>query len=112
MVRSQHTLITGFSVKLAAIAALVVLLSLVGCTSSPPPKARASLAAQGPASVGFKGSEHVDNSLVGRFWSPVSEEYLSWSEVARFMPRGGWLMVGEQHDHPDHHSVQTFLISY
>ncbi|MCO4320386.1 ChaN family lipoprotein [Aliidiomarina quisquiliarum] len=102
MVRSQRRLVTfvvciGFAI------------GLVGCASDPDSQFGSPTIADGPAKLEFEGTEHINNPLIGRFWSPVTQEFISWPEVARHMPRGGWLMVGEQHDHPDHHQMETFL---
>ncbi|MBV1786713.1 ChaN family lipoprotein [Marinobacterium sp. D7] len=51
------------------------------------------------------------NPLVGKLWSPVQQRYVAWPEFYRdWLPTGGWLLLGEQHDNPDHHKQQSRLI--
>ncbi|WP_113906321.1 ChaN family lipoprotein [Aliidiomarina celeris] len=84
---------------------------LAGCTLMPS-QDRASRSSSGPGAISFQGTEHRNNALVGKFWSPATEEFVPWREVAHYLPRGGWVMLGEQHDHPDHHLVQSYFIYY
>jgi len=74
----------------------------------PTPDYRASA----PHELRYAAPLYRDHPLVGRFWSPVSEEFVGWEEVDRTLPAGGWLMLGEQHDHPDHHLLELFFLDY
>ncbi|MCC5856364.1 MAG: ChaN family lipoprotein [Idiomarina sp.] len=90
-------------------ATVLLLLTLTGCAIGPSGDSKFT---GGPAELEFVGTEHVDNPLIGQFWSPNVNDFVPWEEVARYMPHGGWLMLGEQHDHPDHHALQTYFIYY
>jgi len=49
--------------------------------------------------------------LVGRLWSPAQQRFIDWPEFYRdWLPTGGWLLLGEQHDNPDHHEQEARLI--
>lgn len=91
----------------------IALLSLIltSCATAP---SRTALTQQNdnPALLAFQAHEYQQNALIGRFWSPVTAEFYEWPEVARHLPRGGWLLLGEQHDHPDHHQLESFFIDY
>lgn len=52
-----------------------------------------------------------ENPLVGKLWSPAQQRFVDWPEVYAALPKGGWLLIGEQHDNPDHHHFQAELIS-
>ncbi|KDE38898.1 putative lipoprotein [Nitrincola lacisaponensis] len=58
----------------------------------------------------FTATEFAENPLIGHFWSPKEQKFLGWREALSDLPEGGWLMIGEQHNHPDHHSTETFFI--
>ena len=104
----------GFLLPLLLVCLVLILSAcsaLPGSTQSHR-EGRVTVQQGGPATIPFQGSEYTDNPLIGQFWSPATESFVSWREVARYMPRGGWLMLGEQHDHPDHHLVQAYFIYY
>lgn len=103
MARSQRRLISVVFVVVG------LLIALIGCAAEVPVKSRTAVLVDGPSRLDFKGTEHTQNRLIGRFWSPITKDFVAWPEVTSHMPRGGWLMVGEQHDHPDHHQVETYL---
>lgn len=94
--------------------AAVVALGLVGCAN--PPVAQQPVVVPQPEKaadkvLSFKASEHADNPLVGHFWSPREQRFLDWKEALQQLPEGGWLMLGENHDHPDHHRLEVFMVS-
>src|SRR5690554_6513745 len=103
MARSQRRLISVVFVVVG------LLIALIGCAAEVPVKSRTAVLVDGPSRLDFKGTEHTQNRLIGRFWSPITKDFVAWPEVTSHMPRGGWLMVGEQHDHPDHHQIETYL---
>lgn len=49
--------------------------------------------------------------LVGRLWSPQENRFLPLEALYQRLPRGGWLLIGEQHDNPDHHRIEAEIIS-
>lgn len=53
--------------------------------------------------------EQHDHPLIGDIWS-LSTGSISAVELFNSLPRGGWLLLGEQHDHPDHHQIQVTLL--
>ncbi|TCK05920.1 ChaN family lipoprotein [Marinobacterium mangrovicola] len=52
-----------------------------------------------------------EHELVGKLWSPEQQRFIDWPEFYAELPKGGWLLIGEQHDNPDHHHFQAELIS-
>lgn len=53
---------------------------------------------------------HV-NPLLDKLWSPAQQRFIDWPEFYRhWLPMDGWLLLGEQHDNPDHHRWQARLI--
>ncbi|WP_432696799.1 ChaN family lipoprotein [Marinobacterium sp. YM272] len=53
----------------------------------------------------------ADNPLVGKLWSPGQQRFIDWSDFHAALPAPGWLLIGEQHDNPDHHRIQQELIT-
>lgn len=49
--------------------------------------------------------------LEGRLWSVQEQRFVSREELFEQLPPGGWLLLGEQHDHPEHHRIQDRWIS-
>lgn len=51
-----------------------------------------------------------DHPLVGQLWRVDDETFVTWQDFRQTLPRSGWLLLGEQHDHPDHHQLQRWFI--
>lgn len=103
MVRSQRRLVL-FMILFTGLT-----LGLIGCAGTSDSLPSSPKRVEQPSGLVYQGTEQTKNRLVGRFWSPFTKEFVAWPDIANHMPRGGWLMVGEQHDHPDHHQMETFL---
>jgi len=54
------------------------------------------------------GSEHP---LVGRIWLVGAGRFGSWAELTERAAAAPYLLLGEQHDHPDHHRIQAALVA-
>jgi len=50
-------------------------------------------------------------ALVGRLWSPASAHFMPLEALYQRLPEGGWLLIGEQHDNPDHHRLEAEIIT-
>ncbi|KEA64554.1 putative lipoprotein [Marinobacterium lacunae] len=49
--------------------------------------------------------------LVGKLWSTAEQRFVDWSEFYQhWLPKGGWLLLGEQHDNADHHRLEALII--
>lgn len=49
--------------------------------------------------------------LEGHIWAVESATFVSQEALFDHLPNGGWLILGEQHDHPEHHRIQTDWIN-
>jgi uncharacterized iron-regulated protein len=79
---------------------VVVAALLLGCTVRPPP---IDLGAwQAP-----RGREHP---LVGRIWDTKARRFVTSEDVVARLTGARYVLLGERHDHPDHHRVQTALV--
>ncbi|MEM9102225.1 MAG: ChaN family lipoprotein [Pseudomonadota bacterium] len=61
--------------------------------------------------VRFDATKHTDNPLVGHFWSVPEEKIVPWMQVMKTLPQGGWLILGELHDHSDHQKMEAIFIN-
>ncbi|HSH48499.1 MAG TPA: ChaN family lipoprotein [Halomonas sp.] len=58
----------------------------------------------------WAGADDV-HPLEGRLWSVQEARFISREALFERLPAGGWLLLGEQHDHPEHHRIQKRWIS-
>lgn len=50
--------------------------------------------------------------LAGKLWSIEQQRFIDWPEFYHdWLAPGGWLIVGEAHDNPDHHRIEAELIA-
>ena len=103
--RLRYSLIAAF----AGVAAM-----LGGCVSADSQQAlqRAALAAA-PMAAPMKGWQsplRATHPLVGRIWEVESERYLSADELVEALATKRFVLLGEKHDNPDHHSLQLALV--
>ncbi len=60
----------------------------------------------------WKASELLEHPLVGKLWSLETE---SWQEPDQWLqerPKASWLLLGEQHDHPDHQRLAEIWLGH
>ncbi|WP_417581994.1 ChaN family lipoprotein [Nitrincola sp.] len=53
----------------------------------------------------------ADHPLVGKLWHSEQQSYVGLDVLLDSLPQGSWLMLGEQHDHPDHHQLQLQILT-
>ncbi len=46
-------------------------------------------------------------ALEGKLWDISQQRFLTAEMLFEQLPAGGWLLLGEQHDHPQHHEIQA-----
>lgn len=79
-----------------SVAAVVIL----GCATAP---AATDLGAwQAPI-----GHEHP---LAGRIWDTRADRFVSAEQLVASLVRARYVLLGERHDNPDHHRIQTVLV--
>ncbi|MFM1895529.1 MAG: hypothetical protein RLZZ385_603 [Pseudomonadota bacterium] len=52
-----------------------------------------------------------DHPLVGRIWDQQAQQFISPEELLAAAAAARFLLLGEKHDNPDHHSLQRALLS-
>lgn len=79
---------------------MVFAMLLAGCGASPR-----------PSPVGAWQTEVFDDHpLVGRIWSTKAQAFISADQLVTQVRAARYVLLGEQHDHPDHHRVQAWLV--
>lgn len=53
----------------------------------------------------------VDHPLAGKLWHTEQQTYVDLDTGLSSLPEGSWLLLGEQHDHPDHHQLQLRILT-
>lgn len=48
----------------------------------------------------------AQHPLNGKLWQVSQQRFLTQEELFQQLPAEGWLLLGEQHDNPDHHRLQ------
>lgn len=83
---------------------------VVGCGSRTPPT---SAAARGPATESRAWMSTLDRDLplVGKIWQPSSATMLEQRALFSALARAEFVLLGEQHDNPDHHRLQATAIA-
>ena len=79
----------------------LVLLFLAGCASTQQE--------QGQQWQSLLYTEHV---LVGMIWDSQADKYIAADELLTRIEGGGYLLLGEKHDNPDHHALQLRVLDH
>ncbi|MFP2902049.1 ChaN family lipoprotein [Corallococcus sp. 4LFB] len=80
---------------------LVLALSL-GCASRQQPSPTAARE--------WATSLHRDHPLVGRIWDVAAGRFVDESALRAAVVSARFVLIGERHDHPDHHRLQAELV--
>lgn len=97
----------------------VMLLAATGCSqltqAQPLTKTQPLSNAQPvtPAAVAmppWQAPERQQHPLVGTLYQLSTAQQISPGAVLAKLPAGSWLLLGEQHDHPDHHQLQLWVL--
>ncbi len=95
----------------------VAALTCAACTPAastrPGPTAAASQTGQHAQPSGGPWTSAIgrEHPLVGRIWSPVDARYLDRAELEAKLADARFVLLGEQHDNPDHHRLQAELLA-
>ena len=60
----------------------------------------------------WQSSLYLEHELVGKIWSSERQEFLSVEEFTSSIEDSRYLILGEKHDNPDHHSLQLSIINH
>ena len=69
-----------------------------------------SVSAKQP-SFDWQASFFQDHELVGKIWDTHKNAWLSPKQLERELLHYDYILLGEIHDHPDHHTLQAALIN-
>jgi len=59
----------------------------------------------------WKSSELQDNKLVGKIWSKEKNDFITPDELINSLSQKRFVLLGEIHDNPDHHTLQAGIIN-
>jgi uncharacterized iron-regulated protein len=83
---------------------LVPFLMLTGCASQQPRPAPQAPAREWAATL------HGNHPLVGRIWDVAAGRFVDEGALRAAVVPARFVLVGERHDHPDHHRLQAELV--
>src|SRR5213596_2446 len=78
--------------RLATLALLLVVASIARAAEPPPP-----------------GLGH-DHPLTGRIWNVAQGRFVAMNALAAAVSAARFALLGERHDHPEHHEFQAWLL--
>ncbi len=83
------------------------------CTKRPAiePASEASVPASSSEFGPWQAPSHREHSLVGRAWDPARAAPIDRDALVARLAAARFVLLGETHDHPDHHRLQGELIS-
>jgi len=55
---------------------------------------------------------HSDHELVGTIWNSATGSFVSLSDISSAAASAKYLILGEKHDNPDHHTLQLNFVNY
>ena len=79
----------------------------IACSSAPPSRPDASPPA---TPVAWSASIDADHPLVGRIWSSSLRDFVTPEQLVEAIAEASPLLLGERHDHPDHHELQAWIV--
>jgi uncharacterized iron-regulated protein len=80
-------------------------LLLAGCGAAPRP------AAVSPVGAPWATSLDADSTLVGRIWDVNAATWISEDAMVAKLVAARFVLLGEQHDNPDHHRLQARMLT-
>lgn len=87
--------------------AAAALLPLAGAAGPAPGGAAPAEPDAPPAFEAEFGRAHP---LVGRIWDAAAGQFVEPSQVVPRLARARFVLLGERHDHPDHHRLQAWIV--
>ncbi len=79
-------------------------IALTGCASLAPSSAEHS------TKTGWQSPLYQDHPLAGRIWRASDQRFISTEELQQALSATPFLLLGEKHDNPDHHSLRLTLL--
>ena len=67
--------------------------------------------ADSPPAPPWHSKYQLDHPLVGRLWVPAEARFVTPDETVDRLATADFVLLGEQHDNPDHHRLQAWVIA-
>lgn len=84
--------------------------ALLACAGSPRPSRTTTEAAAHETPRSWRAPLDRDHALVGRVWDVRRGVFVSQAELGEQLSQAKAIVIGERHDHEDHHLLQTELL--
>ena len=68
--------------------------------------------AQPGIDTSFESTLLTDHNLVGKIWSSRSQSFIEIEEFLSYAESASYLLLGEKHDNPDHHTLQLYILNH
>lgn len=82
---------------------LFLVMILVGCGAAPRPATQMLAGA-------WQTTVRRDHPLVGQIWSTRAGRFIGQDALLAGLRDARYVLIGEQHDHPDHHRLQALIL--
>ena len=63
-----------------------------------------------PESGSWLAAQEQGHPLTGRIWQPAEARFVTAQDVMDALVGAPYAIIGESHDNPDHHRIQTWLV--
>ena len=91
--------------RLTCICMLVAAFTTIGCGAAP-------TSAGSEFTFEWQTSVYADHPLVGEIWSTAEQRFLKQGTLLKRLRSASPLLLGERHDHPDHHRIQARVVAH
>jgi uncharacterized iron-regulated protein len=88
----------GFIVRHHATSLLALIVGYVGCVLA------------GCSGMSWKSPLGRNHNLTGRIWDVSSAQFIDRETLVKRLARADFVLLGERHDNPDHHTLQGELL--
>lgn len=88
----------------------MLVLLVLACHRPAPPAPAVAPGAAPPAPLTWTAPLGHDHPWTGRLWSTEENRWIEESELLEALRRADVVLLGEKHDHPDHHRLQARVL--
>lgn len=90
--------------------AAVLCLLLAACAGAPTRAPEAPAHASSEPARAWQSALDRDHALVGRIWDVAGQRFMAAADLMQKLADARLVLLGEQHDNPDHHALQAQVI--
>jgi uncharacterized iron-regulated protein len=90
---------------------ILVLAIAILCAAAAAQGAEAPGAPGAPGGAPWVSAHARGHPLAGRIWQPLTARFVAPEAVVAEFGQARFVLLGEKHDNPDHHSIQAWLVA-